>query len=115
MMNAIHDETKGNGSCDCCMVPDSSGIQGLEPYGCAERKAIFTYREQRVLKSIREISLKARDLKSGIKFLKEGGMQDETSRAEILSELERLRALRDELEKERLAAAHERMVLLGHA
>jgi len=75
---------------------------------CADKKNIFTRREQEVLDRIREVSLRAGALKDEIK------RSDGPEREEALLELERLRQARAELEKERLAAWEERMRLLGH-
>lgn len=100
--------------CDCCLTgtdePDGSG----EPYGCHERKTVFTYREERVLKRILEARERAKALKERIPALTEAGSSGSTEKERVLRELENLRMLRQELEAERLAAAEERMRLLGH-
>jgi hypothetical protein len=75
---------------------------------CADKKNIFTRREQEVLEKIRQASLRASALKDEI------GRSDEHGRQAALQELERLRRLRTELEQERLAASEERMRMLGH-
>lgn len=75
---------------------------------CADKKNIFTRREQEVLERIREASLRAVALKDEI------SRADERGREAALLELERLRLLRAELEQERVAASDERMRLLGH-
>jgi hypothetical protein len=69
---------------------------------------IFTRREQEVLDKIRQISVKAGALKAEI------GRLDEPGRQAAVLELERLRQLRADLEKERIEASEERMRLLGH-
>lgn len=98
--------------CDCCQL-DSDREE--ESYDCASRRSVFTAREQAVLTRIREMSGKARDLKKQIEQLsKEPGDQTKR-RLERMNELESLRQIRTELEKERIAAAEERMRLLGHA
>jgi hypothetical protein len=75
---------------------------------CADKKNIFTRREQEVLGRIREASLRASVLKDEMR------RTDERGREAAMLELERLRLIRAELEKERLAASEERMRLLGH-
>ena len=101
-------EKDGNtGSLGCCACDDNlmDSSMGLT---CADKKNIFTAREERVLNKIRESSLRAGALKDKIKG------SDERGRESALFELELLRKLRAELEQERLAAAEERMRLLGH-
>lgn len=102
------------GECDCCRVEEAADGLG-EPYGCAERKGVFTVREQRVLERIRQARKMANGIKREISRLvaRGDGASEERARAE--DELETLRRLRTELEAERLAAAEERMRLLGHA
>ncbi len=91
----------------CCACEDKTAefATGLT---CADKKNIFTKREQEVLDKIREVSLRAGALKAEISRAGERGRQ------EGLLELERLRQFRAELEKERLAASEERMRMLGH-
>ncbi len=114
-MNPVHFHTVENDSCGCCVTSGSRASHSGEPYGCAEKKAIFTGREQRVLKSIRETAVRARELKSRLNQRENNDPENERAKRRALQELEKLRELRRELEKERVAAAHERMVLLGHA
>lgn len=91
----------------CCACEDKieKTFSGLT---CADKKNIFTRREQEVLARIRESSLRAGALK------KEINGYDEHGRQSARLELENLRLMRAELEKERLAAREERMHLLGH-
>ena len=96
------DEGLGCCACDEETISPSTGLT------CADKKNIFTKREQEVLDKIREASLCAGVLKEEISRM------DECGREAALLELERLRLLRAELEKERLAASEERMRLLGH-
>lgn len=103
----------GNG-CDCCLTDTDGPDGGREPYGCHERKTVLTYREERVLKRILEARERARTVKERIRTLEREGPAAEAERQEALRELEELRELRRELETERLAAAEERMRLLGH-
>lgn len=79
-------------------------------YGCAERKLIFTKREQDVLGKIRDLSLRARSVKARIQGMAPG----DSGLGEARRELESLRSVRKELELERVAAAEERMRMLGH-
>ncbi len=95
-------ESLGCCACDDKLMKSSSDLT------CADKQNIFTRREQEVLGKIREASLRASALRFEIK-------QNEGQKREAaMLELERLRELRAELEKERLAASEERMRLLGH-
>jgi hypothetical protein len=91
----------------CCACEDKTATfpPGLT---CADKKNIFTKREQEVLDKIREVSRRAVALKAEI------SRADEPGRQAASLELERLRLFRAELEKERLAASEERMRLLEH-
>jgi len=92
---------------DCCAcLTEAEEIS----YGCADRKYVFTRREHRVLGRIREASLRAR----AIKAIMRGRTPGDVVLEEAEKELDDLRRLREELEIERLAAAEERMRLLGH-
>jgi hypothetical protein len=96
---------EGLGCCACEekeMVGVSSGLT------CADKKNIFTRREEEVLEKIREASRRASAIKDEI------SRADERGRQAALLELEQLRQLRAELEGERLAASEERMRMLGH-
>ncbi len=96
--------------CGCCQGNEEEAVPG---YGCHEKWAIFTPREQAVLEKIRKARERALSIKKEIeRFCAEG--RPELSEKAIL-ELESLRVLRATLEQERLAAAEERMRLLGHA
>lgn len=97
--------------CGCCRLDsDKSG----EPYGCSERSAIFTPREQEVLARIRSVGERARELKRSLRrSAHAGGSRSSLAFGEV-EELENLRKMRTELEEERLAAAEERMRYLGH-
>lgn len=77
-------------------------------FTCADKENIFTRREQAVLARIREAGKRARELKEEISRM------DDAGRRAAMDELEHLRRLREELERERLAASEERMRLLGH-
>ncbi len=102
MENDPFDEGPGCCACEENTIAPSTGLT------CADKKNIFTKREQEVLEKIREASLRAGVLKEEINRL------DERGREAALLELKRLRLARAELEKERLAASEERMRLLGH-
>lgn len=91
----------------CCACEDTID-QTFSGLTCADKKNIFTRREQEVLARIRESSLRASALKEKI------NREDEPGRQAARLELENLRLLRAELERERLAASEERMRLLGH-
>ncbi len=91
----------------CCACEDKAeeSFSGLT---CADKKNIFTRREQAVLARIRESSLRAGALKGKISGEDESGRQ--AARLELLD----LRQMRAELERERIAAREERMRILGH-
>ena len=91
----------------CCACEDKTEdtFPGLT---CADKKRIFTRREQEVLARIRESSFRARALQSEI------NREDEHRRQNARFELDNLRLMRAELEKERLDAWEERMRMLGH-
>jgi hypothetical protein len=95
---------EGLGCCAC----DEETIKPFTGLTCADKKDIFTRREQEVLDRIREASLRASALKDEL------SRTDEQGREAAFLELERLRLLRAELEQERVAASEERMRLLGH-
>lgn len=95
---------EGLGCCAC----DEKSMEPAAGLTCADKKNIFTRREQEILDRIREASVRASELKAQI------SRADEHGREAALLELEHLRTIRAELEKERLAAAEERMRLLGH-
>ena len=108
-MNA--NETSGEYlGCCACADPDAGLIPGTS---CADKKMVFTRREQAVLDKIREASLRARTIKEEIRNLARGQSAPDVLQ-DALDELERLRRVRDELETERVAAAEERMRMLGH-
>ena len=96
-----------DGGLGCCACEDES-MAPAAGLTCADKKNIFTRREQEVLGRIREASLRASVLKDEMR------RTDERGREAAMLELERLRLIRAELEKERLAASEERMRLLGH-
>lgn len=100
---------------DCCQTKDLAKDGHGEAYGCREKNTVLTNREEEVLKQIREIGLKAKSIKEQIKRFDATGTADETARARLGEELASLRQHRSLLESERIAAAEERMRLLGHA
>ncbi|SPF32399.1 conserved hypothetical protein [Syntrophobacter sp. SbD1] len=91
----------------CCACEDKT-LEAATGLTCADKKNIFTRREQEVLGKIREASRLAGALKDEIR------QTDERRREAALLELGHLRQIRGELEQERLAAAEERMRMLGH-
>lgn len=111
MEASTHLPMKSTGECDCCPVLSE---ESWSHYGCEERKAVFTPREQEVLRRIREASLRARALREELRMAEGDQTGDPVARRRALSELEDLKRVRTELEKERIAAADERMRLLGH-
>jgi uncharacterized protein involved in exopolysaccharide biosynthesis len=91
-----------------CCACDSQSEELAGYTTCADKKYVFTKREQEVLEKIRAASMRARAIKDQIRGL------DQSSQEESLRELDQLRKMRAELERERVAAAEERMRLLGH-
>jgi hypothetical protein len=102
-------ETVIEPDCECCVTP---GEPEELSYTCADRKYVFTKNEQEILGKIRENALQARDVKERIRRLSVDSDGEVLRESEV--ELERLRRIRGELEVERLAAAEERMHILGH-
>jgi hypothetical protein len=96
-----------DGGVGCCACEEKS-FEGVVGLTCADKKNIFTRREQEILDRIRETFFRAAAIKEELR------QSDASGHDGALLELERLRKARAELEKERLAAAEERMRLLGH-
>lgn len=105
----------GLDDCGCCQTADRDRDGGGEVYGCHEKSTVLTTREEEILKRIRELSLKAQGIKAKMKQLDADGAVDEEAKTALREELASLRQRRSELETERMAAAEERMRLLGHA
>ena len=105
----------GLDECGCCEMSELSRDKGGELYGCQEKSTVLTHREEEVLKRIRELGLKARSIREKIKHFEQAGAVDQEAKQRVMEELQSLRQLRSELESERIAAAEERMRLLGHA
>lgn len=100
--------------CGCCLTDELFAPGSEEFYSCQDRQAVFTKREQRVLKRIREAGLQARNIKRQLTELKPDQAGYHELKEKLEKELEELRRVRAELETERVAAAEERMRLLGH-
>jgi len=105
----------GSDDCDCCETSHRLADGNGKAYGCHERSTVLTRREEEVLKRLRELSPKARIIKEQIKLLEEAEPVDVEAKHRAMEELESLRHLRSKLDVERIAAAEERMRLLGHA
>jgi hypothetical protein len=112
METGIELKTAISQGCDCCQA--SSDKEGGN-FGCAERSAIFTRREQEILGRIREARQRADTIKAQLQRFTDGAFYDPEAKQRAVEELEKLRRIRSELEEERIAAAEERMRLLGHA
>jgi hypothetical protein len=102
-------------ACGCCQTRDPARDEPGEAYGCQEKSTVLTHREEKILKHIRELSLKAKGIKAKMKQLGANSVADEAARTGLMVELEGLRRRRSQLEAERIAAAEERMRMLGHA
>jgi len=111
-MNKLDDLTfMSAGACGCC----GTGVeQQMGGYDCSRRATVFTQREEQVLHRIRELSGRARELQWQIKRLSTAQPEQELQRTRAVREFEGLRAIRAELEAERVAAVKERMRLLGY-
>jgi predicted nuclease with TOPRIM domain len=99
----------------CCQTSDVMTDGHGEVYGCHEKSTVLTNREEEILKQIRELSLRAKSIKETIKNFAVNEEADEAARRRLTEELASLRQRRSQLELERIAAAEERMRLLGHA
>lgn len=100
--------------CGCCQVGGPLSDVNGAVYGCKEREGVFTHREETVLGRIRETALRVRALKAKLRDVERSAGGDSEAARAITAEIEALRKLRGELELERIAAAEERMRLLGH-
>ncbi len=100
--------------CGCCQTVDNEPDASGKSYGCHEKSTVLTHREEAVLDRIRQLGLEARVLKDRIKHYETAQPLDLQEKQRVMEELENLRRLRSELELERIAAAEERMRLLGH-
>jgi hypothetical protein len=105
----------GFDDCGCCQTNDSESDESGKGYGCHEKNTVLTHREEKVLKRLRQLGLQARVVKNRIKDFEKEESLDLQEKRRAMEELESLRQLRLELELERIAAAEERMRLLGHA
>ena len=105
----------GGDDCGCChtVAPDRDG-QG-DGYGCHQKITVFTNREATIIRQIRELSRQAQGIKAKLQQLNADSDPDEAARAAFEEELANLRQRRSALEVERIAAAEERMRILGHA
>jgi TolA-binding protein len=110
METGIEFKMADEAACGCCHV----GMDTSGETTCAERSRIFTDREMEVLLRIREHRERAQELRKQI-GQSNGHPESLSLRKSALEELDRLRSERALLEEERLAAAEERMRLLGHA
>jgi hypothetical protein len=110
METSILLNTVDTSACGCCHMNEDTDLES----SCAERSKVFTSREMEVLQKIREYSGRAREVRHLIEKM-DGNSESLSLKKSALDELDRLRAERTLLEKERLAAAEERMRWLGHA
>jgi hypothetical protein len=105
----------GSTDCGCCETGDLTKEESGQIYGCHEKSTVLTHREEEVLKRIRELGLEAKALRAELKRLEETEPVDLQAKQRVMEELESLRRMRSALDSERIAAADERMRLLGHA
>lgn len=105
----------GSDTCGCCESGDLTREESGAVYGCHEKDTVFTHREEEVLKRIRELGLQAKALRAQLKCIEETEPVDVEAKQKAMEELESLRQTRSALDSERIAAAEERMRLLGHA
>ncbi len=83
--------------------------------GVIRKTTVLTNREETILGQIRGLSRQAQGIKAKLQQLNADSDPDEAARAAFEEELANLRQRRSALEVERIAAAEERMRLLGHA
>lgn len=94
--------------------PAAAHPANSESLECTGKLNVFTPREEAVLKRIRELQLELRRVKQEIREREEAGTGSAKDLAQARERLQRLKQQRTELEREREAAAAERMRLLGH-
>jgi len=111
MQAGLELRTESSADCGCCHFSTDTN-DGL--YGCSDRSTVLTLREQEVLARIRAAGERAREIKKKLRQAALEGGTGQTARHGFLEELENLRKMRIALEEERVAAADERMRLLGH-
>ncbi len=105
----------GFDDCGCCETGDLTREESGAVYGCHEKSTVLTHREEVVLRRIRELGLKAKALRAELKQIEQAEPVDLQAKQKATEELESLRQMRAALDAERIAAAEERMRLLGHA
>jgi hypothetical protein len=105
----------GFDDCGCCETSDLAMDDSGKAYGCHEKSSVLTHREEEVLKRIRELSLKAKAIKEELKRFEEAEPVDLQAKQRAMEALESIRRTHSALDAERIAAAEERMRLLGHA
>jgi len=98
----------------CCQTSDIERDGNGEVYGCHEKSTVFTHREEKILKQLRALNLRAKTIKEEISHFDEAEGTEHADKLRLTEELAKLRQRRTELESERIAAAEERMRLLGH-
>lgn len=98
--------------CECCQLSTDSEE---DLFGCSGRQQVFTLEEQQILKAIREVGQRARQLKAQMQQSAAELPGSRSDRQSLEQELAALRRQRADLEKQRVAAAEERMRRLGHA
>lgn len=99
----------------CCQTGEVLTDGQGDTYGCHEKRTVLTHREEEVLTQIRELSLRARAVKEQLSRLDTTEEAGQAVGRRLAEELATLRQRRSLLEAERIAAAEERMRLLGHA
>ena len=109
-------ENKGSllGMVDGCQCDPAGSAETSESTTCDAWRDIITEEEQRILDRIRAIHQEAQDLKEAIQRLAEDASGNQEAVVKLRQALEKLKKEREELEGQRIAAAHERMRRLGH-
>ena len=109
-------EKKGSllGMVEGCQCDAAGSVKAEGSTTCDALRDIITEQEQRILDRIREIHQQAQNLKEEIQRLAADGSGNQEAVVKSRQALEKLKKEREELEEQRIAAAHERMRGLGH-
>jgi len=102
------------GMADGCQCDAAGSVKAEESTTCDALRDIITEEEQRILDRIRVIHQQAQNLKEEIQRLAGDVSGNQEAVVKLRQALEKLKKEREELEGQRIAAAHERMRRLGH-
>jgi hypothetical protein len=102
------------GMADGCQCDVAGSVKAEESTTCDALRDIITEEEQRILDRIRAIHQQAQNLKEAIQRLAEDASGNQEAVGKLRQALGKLKKEREELEEQRIGAAHERMRRLGH-